>query len=102
VRQIKRCKPAIVPYGFNIPEHYEDALLTYKSPDELVHLILKFMNGYGEDINSKIYQSFSFFVKENFLVHFERLMKINTTSSSSLLLTKYTRSFYWKSKTRWW
>ncbi len=70
--------PALVPDGFMIPEHYQDALISYSSPDGLANWIIRFMREGTNDIQKKIFQSFSFFVKENFQAPFEKLMGISS------------------------
>ncbi len=69
-------KPALVPLGFQIPEHYEDALITYSSPGQLAEHINVFIHKIDENIREKIRKSFSFFRKENFKTAFCQLMKI--------------------------
>jgi hypothetical protein len=74
------CTPALVPYGFAIPEHYEHALLTYKSPAELGTLITTFMNdpGHAANVREQIGRSFSAFTMEAFKGPFRELMGIRT------------------------
>ena len=72
--------PALLPAGFKIPEHYEDAIYLYESEEKLRDLFLKFMDEKTEGTRDRISGSLSFFVKENFRSSFERLMSFDPIS----------------------
>jgi hypothetical protein len=69
--------PALLPEGFKIPEHYEDAIFLYDSEEKLTELLLKFIHEGTVTNKNKISESLSFFVKNNFRSSFERLMNIS-------------------------
>jgi hypothetical protein len=73
---LMNCKPAFIPQEFNIPDHYKEALIPYRSAAELAELMNRSMDGYSEDTYEKIFQSFSYFNKENFKQEMEKLMGI--------------------------
>ncbi len=70
------CRPALVPVGFVIPEHYQDALIPYDSPSALAERIMEFVYGFDENRNSRIRNALSFFSVENFKSAFEELMHV--------------------------
>ena len=70
------CRPALVPEGFAIPEHYQESLITYDSPLALAARLTELINDLDENRSVRIFNALSFFSKENFKKEFEELMAI--------------------------
>jgi len=70
------CRPALVPKGFAIPEHYQESLITYDSPSALARRLTELINDLDENKSVRIFNALSFFSKENFKKEFEELMAI--------------------------
>ncbi len=70
------CRPALVPEGFAIPEHYQESLITYDSPSALARRLTELIDDLDENRSIRIFNALSFFSKENFKKEFEELMDI--------------------------
>lgn len=70
------CRPALVPAGFDIPEHYVGVLIPYDSPLALADLFREFFYGVDENKTAAISHALSFFSKENFGTAFRELLSI--------------------------
>ncbi len=69
--------PALLPLGFSVPAHYENAIILYQSLADLAGWIQHFMRT-GDDLRQKkIEKDFSFFSRENFRLPFETLFDLN-------------------------
>jgi hypothetical protein len=68
--------PTLVPAGFEIPEHFENATIVYESGPDLAARIVKLMTGQGNSRNDKIYSELSFFSRDHFRREFEDLLAI--------------------------
>ena len=67
-------RPAMVPLGYLVPEHYENTLITYQSLADLAGWVQYFLEGRGNEKYQRINRDLSFFSKENFKPAFEKLM----------------------------
>jgi len=68
--------PALVPYGYTIPEAFRAAILPYRSKEELAELLGRCIHdpAWYAECRKNIAGSFAFFSKENFRKAFEALM----------------------------
>jgi glycosyltransferase involved in cell wall biosynthesis len=73
------CTPVLVPEGFAVPEYFEAAMPTYRSPEDLAAQIAAFINdpAFVRDNRKRILHDLSFFVKGNFQKPFEELMDLD-------------------------
>ncbi|MFI5155031.1 MAG: hypothetical protein ACHQEM_02545 [Chitinophagales bacterium] len=69
--------PALLPIGFSVPEHYENAIILYQSTADLTGWIQYFMRTRDDQRQSKIEKDFSFFCRRNFQAPFEMLFELN-------------------------
>ena len=67
-------RPAMVPLGYTVPEHYENTMITYQSLPDLAGWVQYFLDGKGKEKYQRIYRDLSYFSKENFKPAFEKLM----------------------------
>ena len=74
-------KPVLVPFGFSVPEHYENAMILYQSPADLAGWIQHFMLGPDDQRQKKIERDLSYFTRENFFHSFETLIGFDSTGS---------------------
>jgi len=67
--------PALAPSGFELPEAFRPALLSYSSPTELNAIFTRLLEdkAYYRELRGQIHRAFSFFIKENFNDAFELL-----------------------------
>jgi len=68
--------PALVPYGYTIPEAFRAALLPYRSKEDLAELLIRCIHdpAWYAECRRTIAGSFAYFTKENFREAFETLM----------------------------
>jgi hypothetical protein len=69
--------PTLVPAGFEIPAHYESAMIVYESASDLAARIAKLITDDDNDRNGRIYNELSFFSKDHFKKEFEDLFAID-------------------------
>jgi hypothetical protein len=67
-------RPAMVPLGYIVPEHYENTLITYQSLADLAGWVQYFLDGRGMEKYQRINRDLSYFSKQNFRTAFEKLM----------------------------
>jgi hypothetical protein len=67
-------RPAMVPLGYIVPEHYENTLITYQSLPDLAGWVQYFLDGKGTEKYQRINRDLSFFSIQNFRSAFEKLM----------------------------
>jgi hypothetical protein len=72
------CRPVLVPVEFDIPEHFQELMITYDSPSALAERISGFIHDFDNDRIARIYHSLSFFSKENFKKDFGEFMSIGS------------------------
>ena len=70
------CKPALVPAGFQIPEHYHNTIFEYDSPNHLFELITQFMRNDNPSLEEEICNDLSYFNRENFKSSAKELFQI--------------------------
>jgi hypothetical protein len=69
--------PALVPSGFDIPDHYQDTMTAYDAPDDLAGRIVELMREDQQSRRERIARSLSFFSKRQFEPAFSKLFPLD-------------------------
>lgn len=82
--------PALAPAGFELPESFRAALLSYSSPAELSAIFGRLLEDtvYTYELRRRIHGAFSFFIKENFSADFRSLTGLDQGAPGSTRLDK--------------